>query len=231
MTDTWYYSHNEERVGPFSLAGLRIDLQKISDTKDLLVWRTGFSGWQRADSIREISTFFPMPPPAARTSAVEIPQAPAPEKTGRRIAKVCGYIALMAAVFMIGKFATDISRIASNFMAPSSEGRNTADIEEVFAKTLLKMRTELPKKIDDITTLMWVRYEGTSFIYENRVAIDGAKIDRDMKSKIGQLIFKNVCATAELRRLLNLGATFRYVYADMSAKPVMTIEMMKQNCS
>jgi hypothetical protein len=31
--------------------------------------------------------------------------------------------------------------------------------------------------------------------------------------------------------LLNLGASFRYVYADVDAKPVMTIDTATQTCS
>jgi hypothetical protein len=231
MTDTWYYSYNEQRVGPFSLAGLNAALQRISDRKDLLVWRNGFSEWQRPENVREISTFLPTPPPIPGNSASESSAAPAPKTRRRTVAKVVGGIALLAAVFVAGAFATDIVRGAFSLVARPWAPNNAADIEAGFEKALVRMRAEVPKKIDEITTLTWVRYEGTTMIYENRLAINAAKVDDVMKGKIAQLIVKNVCATAETRRLLNLGASFRFVYSELDARPVMTVDTVKQNCS
>lgn len=231
MTDVWYYSYNEQRVGPLSLASLNAALQRISDWKDLLVWRNGFSEWQRPEDVREISASLPAPPPIPGNSAPESSAVAAPKNRRRRIAKIVGGIALLAAVFVAGAFATDIFRGAFGLVARPWAPRNAADIEEGFDKALVKMRAEVPKKIDEITTLMWVRYEGTTMIYENRLAINAAKVDDTLKGKVAQLIVKNVCATAETRRLLNLGASFRFVYSDLDAKPVMTVDTVKQNCT
>jgi hypothetical protein len=230
MTDVWYYSYNEQRVGPFSLAGLHAALQRISDRKDLLVWRNGFSDWQRPENVREISTYLPAPPPIPRQSAPESSVVAAPINRRRTVAKIVGGITLLAAVFMAGAFATDILRGAFGLVARPWAPQNAGDIEAGFEKALIKMRAEVPKKIDEITTLTWVRYEGTTMIYENRLAINAAKVDDAMKGKIAQLIVKNVCATAETRRLLNLGASFRFVYSDLDARPVMMVDAVKQNC-
>jgi hypothetical protein len=231
MTDVWYYSYNEQRVGPLSLAGLNAALQRMSDRKDLLVWRNGFSEWQRPEDVREISASLPTPPPIPGNSAPQISVTPAPTNRRRTIAKIAGGIALLVVVFVAGAFATDIVRGAFGFLARPWAPQNAADIEAGFEKALVKMRAEVPKKIDEITTLTWVRYEGTTMIYENRLAINAAKVDDTMKGKIAQLIVKNVCATAETRRLLNLGASFRFVYSDLDARPVMTVDTVKQNCT
>ena len=45
-----------------------------------------------------------------------------------------------------------------------------------------------------------------------------------------QLIIANTCNTPGPRKLLELGVSFRYVYLDMKAKPVLTTDVTKQNC-
>jgi hypothetical protein len=92
------------------------------------------------------------------------------------------------------------------------------------------MRATLPQKIDALTSMVGVASEGTRIIFENQIAMDGTKIDNAKKSKILQLITANTCNTPGPRRLLELGASFRYMYFDLKAKPVIMTDVTRKNC-
>jgi hypothetical protein len=51
MSDVWYYAEGEKSVGPLSLADLTAILSRVSNAKDVLVWRDGFEQWQRAATV------------------------------------------------------------------------------------------------------------------------------------------------------------------------------------
>jgi hypothetical protein len=68
MTDDWYYAAGDKSVGPLSLADLITILSRVSNAKDVLVWRAGFEQWQRAATAAELAPFVvkpPKPPPSA----------------------------------------------------------------------------------------------------------------------------------------------------------------------
>jgi YidC/Oxa1 family membrane protein insertase len=73
MSDVWYYAVEDKLVGPLSLAELTTILSRVSNAKDVLVWRTGFEQWQRAATVAELAAFVikppkppPLPPPLPR---------------------------------------------------------------------------------------------------------------------------------------------------------------------
>jgi hypothetical protein len=49
--------------------------------------------------------------------------------------------------------------------------------------------------------------------------------------KLRQSVIKNVCGNAATRSILDIGGSFRYLYADIEAKPVMTIDIVQRTCS
>ena len=66
MSDVWYYAEGQKSVGPLSLADLTAILSRVSNAKDVLVWRDGFEQWQRAATVAELAAFVnrpPKPPP------------------------------------------------------------------------------------------------------------------------------------------------------------------------
>jgi hypothetical protein len=68
-------------------------------------------------------------------------------------------------------------------------------------------------------------------IYDNRLEIEAAKVDDSTKKKLSQLITINTCGSPASRKLLDLGGSYRYVYSDIHAKIVMTVDIYKDNCS
>jgi hypothetical protein len=66
MSDGWYYADGDKSVGPLSLADLTAMLSRVSNAKDVLVWRTGFDQWQRAAAVAALAAIVikpPNPPP------------------------------------------------------------------------------------------------------------------------------------------------------------------------
>jgi hypothetical protein len=63
MTDTWYYGAEDKAVGPLSLIDLKAILAREFDARNLLVWRSGFTQWQKADTVPELEAFVIKPPP------------------------------------------------------------------------------------------------------------------------------------------------------------------------
>jgi hypothetical protein len=61
----------------------------------------------------------------------------------------------------------------------------TISLEEGVARAVDQIRAGLPRKIDAITTVVGVRNEGTKIIYENKIAMGGAKIDEAKKRQNG----------------------------------------------
>lgn len=62
MSNTWYYSEGDKSVGPLSLAELTAILSRVSDARDVLVWRNGFSSWLRAEDVPELAANIVKPP-------------------------------------------------------------------------------------------------------------------------------------------------------------------------
>jgi hypothetical protein len=54
VSDSWYYLSSEGHVGPLGLEELKETLAAFQNAKDVLVWRKGFSGWERAGDVPEL---------------------------------------------------------------------------------------------------------------------------------------------------------------------------------
>jgi GYF domain 2 len=63
MTDGWHYVEGERTVGPIDLREMQIVLSKISDPRNLWVWKIGFKDWERAGNVQELAEFIYNPPP------------------------------------------------------------------------------------------------------------------------------------------------------------------------
>lgn len=127
--------------------------------------------------------------------------------------------------------AYELGKGAYGLVTKPLSARASSDIEQENAKALAKLRAELPKRIDETTTLTGVKSEGAKLIFEDRVAIDGGKVDDATKAKLRHTVIKSVCDTTDTRRILALGGSFEYVYTDIAAKPLITIDVGKTDCT
>lgn len=231
MIESWYFANKGQTVGPFKLAELKALLEQATAWEELMVWGTGFSQWQRAGSVQKILALFETPPPSPATSGSEFRKDRPGKSTGSAAAKILLGIALLAAAVAGGAFGQGWVRGVRDFLTAPSSGTAEPDLEKGLASALLKIRADLPRKIDATTVLTGVRNEGTTMIFDNLIVADGSKFDDAMKEKLRQSVVRNVCGGAETRRILDIGGSFRYRYADAEARPVMTIDVVQRSCS
>jgi hypothetical protein len=64
----WHYAEGEKTFGPMDLKEIQVVLSQISDPRNLLVWKVGFKGWERAGNVPELAAFIDKPPPLPQTS-------------------------------------------------------------------------------------------------------------------------------------------------------------------
>jgi uncharacterized protein (UPF0179 family) len=106
----------------------------------------------------------------------------------------------------------------------------TISLEEGVGRAVNQIRASLPRQIDALVSVVGVKNEGTRIVYENKIAMDGAKINNAKKAKMTEQIIANTCNSPGPRKLLELGVAFRYLYIDMKEKSVMIADVTKQNC-
>lgn len=63
MTNGWHYAEGGKAVGPLDSTEMQVILSKISDPRNLQVWKVGFKGWERAGNVPELAEFIKEPPP------------------------------------------------------------------------------------------------------------------------------------------------------------------------
>jgi hypothetical protein len=231
MNDTWYFANKDQSVGPFKLAELEALLRQVPSWQGLMVWSKGFSQWQRAESVPEILALFDTPPPVPAMGNPELRKDRSGKSRSRTAAKILLGTALLAAVAAGGAFGPAWVKAARDSPTAPSSRATTSDLETVLAGALVKIRADLPRKIDPTTVLTGVRNEGTKMIFDNLIVADASKFDDAMKEKLRLSIVRNVCGGAEMRRILDVGGSFRYLYADTAAKQVMAVDVVQRTCA
>ena len=64
----WHYAQGEKTFGPVDLRELQVVLSRISEPRNLLVWKAGFKEWERAGNVPQLAQFIDKPPPLPQTS-------------------------------------------------------------------------------------------------------------------------------------------------------------------
>jgi len=229
MVDAWFIAEREGSVGPFDLAELKSVLNRNPKWREALVWQDGYRDWQRAGKVQEIVALFAAPLPTPETSAVALPKTEPKKSTARPLAKMLIGISILTAAVACGLSWIVITGGASKAFSLFSS-KAAMDLEMGFADATKKIRAILPKQVDATTILTQVDYEGKTMLYKHIILMDGARFDAAMKEKLQQSVIKNICSKAEMRGILDLGGSFRYLYFDVGARPIFAIDIGKQNC-
>jgi hypothetical protein len=231
MIELWYFANKDKPSGPFTLAEVKDFLERDAGWEEFLVWRSGFSQWQTAGRVPEIAALFETPPPIPVIGTVGFPKGGRVKPRGRSGKKICLGITLFAAAAAGGAFERLLVWGRESFSVAPFSRSAAFDLEKELASAVLKIRMDLPKKIDATTVITGVWSEGTKMIFENLIVADTSKFDDATKEKLRQSVIKNVCGGAESRRIMDIGGSFRYRYADVEAKPVMTVDVVQRACS
>ena len=231
MIDKWYFANKDQPVGPFKLAELKLLLEQVTNWEGLMVWGSGFSQWQRAGSVQKILDLFENPPPVPLNIATKFRKPQTEKSRVRVVAKTFLGIVLLVAAAAGGAYGQILVKGVQQFLTAPSAGTTAFELEKGLVSAAVKMRVDLPRKIDATTVLTGVRSEQTRMIFENLIVTDRGKFDDAMKEKLRQSVIKNVCTSAETRSILDIGGSFRYLYVDIEARPVMTIDIVQRTCS
>jgi predicted RNA-binding protein with TRAM domain len=236
MVDEWYYAHDSQAVGPFALRDLKAGFAKIPDWQNVRVWRDGFDGWQRAGDIEEFAAPASAPGPApqpreaqARPAARDAAQQRAPRK--RSIGKVLAGVLLLAVVITAGVFGKYIASTVRGLTVKRPVMTVESKLEQRIVKSFEGFEATLPKKVDDLTTLVSAKHEGATVTFGYRVDVDGSRLGDQVKAKVREIATKDICAETRSREILDLGGAFHLDYVDKDEKPVTAVDIVKSNCS
>jgi GYF domain 2 len=69
VSDGWHYAESGETAGPLDLKEMQMVLSKVSDPRNLLVWKVGFNDWKRAEDVQELAALISKPPPVPKLTA------------------------------------------------------------------------------------------------------------------------------------------------------------------
>ena len=144
---------------------------------------------------------------------------PAKSKIGRIAGGVL--LALVAAITItFGRVIGNIYYDLASSVFQKGQVFQKSQVEDKYAKiqkTLqdvkLKLDAEIPKKLDDNTTLTGVRIEGTSLVFVYRVAEDLIDMDVEVFSKVMRTRLLKVNCTS-FKQTLGMGASFEHEYFD-----------------
>src|SRR5258705_1089513 len=166
--DEWYYAHDGEAVGPFALRDLKAGLAKIADWQNVRVWRDGFDGWQRTGDLEEFAKQASAPRPAqqqreaqARTRSNDATERVARSKK-RSVGKLLAGVFLLAIVIGAGVFGKYIASTVHGLAVKRPAVAVDTKLEERIVKSFEGFEATLPKKVDDLTTLVAARDEGAT---------------------------------------------------------------------
>lgn len=172
---------------------------------DAFVWRKGFEDWQRPDDVPEFCRRkpAPLPLPAKAASAPDVP--PSTNSIDDRTSKGRWrpWIRSLMLVVLITAGAAAY-RIYSELAGPRSE--------EGLRGHEADLKRQLPLQIDEITTLIDVKYEPTNSIYWYLV---DTKPDEFDHPNVEQQVRAFVCANAETSRTIReKGYSYEFHYAS-----------------
>jgi uncharacterized protein DUF2569/uncharacterized protein DUF4339 len=62
MDAIWYYAEGDKAVGPLSLPDITAILSRVSDARNVFVWRDGFPNWIKAEDVPDLAPYVIKPP-------------------------------------------------------------------------------------------------------------------------------------------------------------------------
>src|SRR5262249_39112 len=206
---------------------------------NLRVWRDGLDGWQKAGDLAEFAPETPAPAPvpapkrrdtparAAAPAAAAEPRAPRKRSMG----KVLAGTALLAVVVLAGGFGSYIASTVHGLKMRAPAASVDPKLEQSIAKNFEGFESTLPKKVDDVTTLVSAKHDGATITFAYRVDVDGSRLADQVKAKVREIATKDICGQTRSREILDLGGSFHLDYVDKNEQPVTQVDIVKSNCS
>ena len=112
------------------------------------------------------------------------------------------------------------------FFSSGSANENQANIEKAVSQ--VKQQIQLPKKIDEITTLEDVTAEQSTINYH--YSIDGVSPSELPQSKLRESVRPSLCAQHSLADILDQGVHVKYSYVFKNAPDTYQLDFGKGDC-
>ncbi len=142
-----------------------------------------------------------------------------------------GGIALLAMVIIAGVFGKYIANTVRGFGTRRPAVTVDTKLEERIVKSFEGFEATLPKKVDDLTTMVSAKHEGATVTFGYRVDVDGSRLGDQVKAKVREIATKDICSETRSREILDLGGSFHLDYFDKDEKPVTAVDIVKNDCS
>lgn len=92
------------------------------------------------------------------------------------------------------------------------------------------IRRNLPMKVDELTTWLAAVSAGRNLTYTYRMDIQKRELPSNWYREQKSLLRSNVCHEPTMRKLINLGANYSYVYMDIGGKHILSVNIEKSDC-
>lgn len=240
MGNDWHYIFSGQRNGPISQALLLKKMQEGQFSRDILVWREGMSDWRKASEIPEFMPSRTEPPPIpvnvpppipfaekshvlndadAGRHGVAKPLEDLPERKVKPRSKGWGgtiiviVVGLVAAV--IGK---GLGKVGGEVVMDAVDTSRKFDaVHEGLEKAAAQLRSDLPKRVDEITQLTSVNVSGTTISYVMKIDDNVQEsVIYGIRNSIQELNQKRTCA-AQTKELIAAGGKMVWQYVHKGA--------------
>lgn len=151
----------------------------------------------------------------------------APAKKRSVVLRVLGWCALLLA----GLVGMTIGKPIGKEIASAILGGSRAEqMEQALKKAEAVARAELPKKLDDVTTMVAVDHEGNRLRFSYVLDLRKQAFSPTLLQTVRAQILPKLCAEKSTNGL-NAGIVFDYAYRDPQAKSLGSFSIAKGDCS
>lgn len=134
---------------------------------------------------------------------------------------------LAKAVVVLGSafFVFLLFRLATG---PGTYADETTDEKAQYLAAIPGLNADLPKKVDRVTTLTKIDFNGNEFRYFETIS---AKIDKDgLMDNIKSVLVDAACKDSDKLSVLKNGINFKFIYSDSDGQPLGEIAITKSDC-
>jgi len=216
MSDAWYYAEAEKAVGPISIRELKRVLHRLKYWKEVFVWHSSFDEWRKAGTVPDLDFAVPRTAP------------PISKELKGNTKKKRLWIALSFVIALIS-FAA-VGAITKNVLNTYYQPAN-AVIDETLIEMVNQLKSTLPRKVDDVTTLVDVRRVGKQVTYFYEIDPGGRQIPSTFISAVRRVTVPKVCGSKLKDGVVNNGITYVYRYKSAAGSDLGQFIVAASDCT
>jgi len=95
----------------------------------------------------------------------------------------------------------------------------------IFAQTANQIRTQLPVKIDAVTSMVDIQAQGHVLRYSYRVEVDASSLPPTASAQLDQQTRSGTCGNPQTRAALDLGGAYAFTWSDRAGQPIHSVQI------